>query len=85
MKKIFLLLVFILMVSCEKEGIYFDKYQNAFDSTYTVFEYSVYTSNKEVYKERFDTIISFDDIEKIRDSLQEVHKDKINILYIETK
>ena len=72
-----------MLISCEKEGIYFDRFENIYDSTATIFSYSVYSCNEIVYEEDLDTVVNIRDLEYIKDSLQEIHKDKIDILYLE--
>jgi hypothetical protein len=84
--KIFLILIFLLVISCEKEGIYFDEYRYGIeDSTIYVIYYYVYCENKIVYKEKVDKIYKFYQLKELKDSLEELHKEKFDWFYIETK
>lgn len=84
--KIFLFILLFLITSCEKEGVYFDEYDYTLkDSTVYVMYYYVYCENEVVYEEKLDKIYSLEQLEKTRDSLEEIHKDKFDWFYIETR
>ena len=73
--------------SCEKkEGVYFENNNiELVDSTMYINDYVIYSSGEIVYEEHIGLTIKSKNLSKIKDSLQEVHKDKFDIFYIECK
>jgi len=84
---IILFLFLFLFFSCEKkEGVYFEEnIEWSEDSTMYIYNYVIYSSGEVVYEEYLGLTIKTKNLFKIKDSLQEVHKDKFDIFYIECK
>jgi len=89
MKLIQILLIILplfLFYSCEKkEGVYFERDSISYDSTTYLTNYIVYSYGEVVYEEEMGIKIKLSDLQKIKDSLQEIHKDKFDMFYIECK
>lgn len=82
-KILFIIIIVFVCCFCEKkEGVYFERTNEWVDSTTYIYNYQVYTSGEIVYEEAINKRIKINKIDNMVDSLQEIHKDKFDYLYI---